>query len=110
MHPPRFFLFLLLSGVLGCNGTSGPSENEVQRQFSVELELANDCEADAQCTVIYPGCPLGCNAAVHIDKAAHIEEVADKLRGSIQSDGQSCQYSCVAANPACIENKCTAVF
>lgn len=98
-------IYLCISS--GCGGTA--SEGEVRQEFSIEMELLNDCEETAQCTVIFAGCPLGCGVGVNAEHADELAETARRLIREWEGFSQSCEYECVPAVAECVELKCEAV-
>jgi hypothetical protein len=93
--------------VLGCS----PSEEQIKRELSDFVSKHVACTQDAECTVISPGCPLGC--AIPIQKAAanQGERLARELIEDYESGGASCEYECVAVcGAACRANVCTVVL
>lgn len=100
------FLFLL-AWVAGC----APSEDEIKREFGELVDGANTCATPSDCTLVYPGCPLGCTVAVRADRADELQRKARDLISDYERGGQSCQYDCVGVTGAtCVEQRCAVVF
>lgn len=89
-----------------CGGDSAPSEEEVQSEFNLAIELAKDCTEDSECTLVYAGCPLGCDVAVSSSEAERISNLASRLRDEYQGGGSGCVYDCAAVQAMCVENRC----
>ena len=87
----------------------GPEPLEALREeFEAYVETVNSCAADSECTVIFPGCPLGCFVAVPEARRKEIEAKAQKMLTEFNGDGTVCVYSCAANSPvACTERRCT---
>jgi hypothetical protein len=97
----RALVLLLLAGCAA-------SEDEVRAEFDDYVAGANSCTMAADCTVIYPACPLGCWRAVRADRKADVEAKARELVKRYQRGGAGCAYSCISAGPvACVANRCT---
>ncbi|WP_416397423.1 hypothetical protein [Allohahella sp. A8] len=97
-------VFLSACGV--DNDGSPPTEGEVRATFNEQVELSNDCNDTLECAVVYAGCPLGCSAAVNVEKQEEIEELAKELITQYERNGIGCAYSCTQQFPVCVENKC----
>jgi hypothetical protein len=86
-----------------------PTEEEIQEEFNQAVAASNDCETDADCVLVTPGCPLGCGSAVNIEYETEIRNLAKKLIFEWQLGGKGCDYSCPCMIAVCSENKCEAV-
>lgn len=84
-------LALLASGCM--------SADEANAAFAAHVEESNHCASDDECTVVYPGCPLGCWAAVNVEHAAACQAYAADLIASYERADASCAYDCIAAGP-----------
>lgn len=105
----KLLIVTLIAFLSACgvdNNDSPPSEEEVQATFNEQVELSNDCSNTLECAVVYAGCPLGCSAAVNVEKQEEIEELAKELISEYERNGIGCAYSCMQQFPACVENKC----
>jgi hypothetical protein len=73
--------------------------------FEAFVAAHQECETVADCTLIMPGCPLGCYVAVDAASAAEAEQVALAAR----AEGPACVYRC-ALPPAlaCEDSRCVA--
>lgn len=101
------FLSILVSVTLiSCGGDSAPSEEEIQTEFNLAVELAKDCTEDSECTLVYAGCPLGCDVAVSSSEAERISNLASSLRREFQSGGAVCDFSCIPMQAMCSDNRC----
>lgn len=80
------------------------SAGEASDAFAAHIEESNACASDAECTVIYPGCPLGCAVAVNVEHADECARYAADLIASYERSGESCVYDCIATSaPYCDE-------
>jgi hypothetical protein len=94
---------LLLVAAAGC----APGEEEIQQKWDDFVADHNACSAAADCTLIFPGCPLGCFVAVSADSKSEAELEASELIEAYESGGRGCDYDCLAAGPvACVEGRC----
>ena len=85
----------------------GPSEEEIRADFAAFVDSANRCEIAADCALVYPGCPLGCYAAVRADRAEEATRYAAELISDYESGGASCQYDCVEPpRLTCVQLRC----
>lgn len=85
----------------------GPSEEEIKADFASFVDSANRCEIAADCALVYPGCPLGCYAAVRADRAEEAMRYAEELISDYESGGASCQYDCVEPpRLTCVQLRC----
>lgn len=92
---------------LGC----APSEVEIKREFRDFVSKHVACTSDADCTLISPGCPLGCFVAVQKSAASEGERLGRELIEDYESGGSSCEYDCVAVcGAACEANTCSVVL
>jgi len=68
------------------------------------IEVAGYCSEDSDCVVIYPGCPLGCYAAVN---RAEVETVEAKIERYHNQQSNECLYDCAApTDPWCEAGQC----
>jgi hypothetical protein len=80
----------------------------VQREFEAYVATVNTCTADSECTVIFPGCPLGCFVAVPEARREQIEAKARAMVAAFAQGGSACVYNCAANGPAtCTAQRCT---
>ena len=97
-----FALFVALAAS-GC----APSEQEILDAFDEHLAENGSCEVDADCGVVYPGCPLGCFRAVRADRVEETDAYAEDLIADYQRGGRSCVYDCPTHDaPYCDEGRC----
>ena len=83
------------------------SEEDIQQEFDEVIAASNDCSDASECTLVYPGCPLGCFVAVNTSKETEVEEKAAELIKSYESGGRACAYDCIAPGPLeCVSGKC----
>jgi hypothetical protein len=100
------FLSLIVLAAVGC----AASEEEVKREFNEFVSEHQACEQDSECTLIQPGCPLGCSVPVASNAAQAGERLARELRDDYERGGRGCDYDCVAVcGVACESNTCTVV-
>lgn len=83
------------------------SEADLRREWTDYVETASECTEAADCALISPGCPLGCYDAVAVEAADDAMSEADRLVGSYEGTGRTCEYDCPEA-PAllCSEGRC----
>jgi hypothetical protein len=86
-----------------------PTEEAIQEEFNQAVAMSNDCETDADCVLVTPGCPLGCGSAVNIEHETEIRNLAKKLIFEWQLGGRSCNYGCPYMTAVCTEGTCEAV-
>ena len=93
-------------GVSAC----GPSADEVQREFDEFVASVNHCQAADECTLVGPGCPLGCWVAVPTSAKSAVEAKAADLIGDYERFGARCEYGCgpFPETLACREGRCVA--
>jgi hypothetical protein len=85
----------------------GPSEEEIKADFGAFVDSANRCEVAADCTLVYPGCPLGCFVSVRADRAEEAMRYAQELISDYESGGASCDYECTEApRVTCVQLRC----
>lgn len=90
-------------------GACAPSGEEVQAEFDAEVASSRACQTEADCTVISPGCPLGCWVVISASARTRLEQKARELIEDYESDGARCDYECIEAPAvACLEGQCTA--
>jgi hypothetical protein len=91
---------------LGC-ASCARSEEDIQQELDDVVAAASACADASECTLAYPGCPLGCFVAVNAAKKDDVEAKARELINSYQSGGRSCAYDCAAPGPLeCVEGHC----
>ena len=88
----RFALAMLLACALipGC----APSEEDIQEEFDEFVSTRNSCSSVDDCTIVHPGCPLGCHVGVNKAHEAAVKAKADELIDDYESGGQACAYDC----------------
>jgi len=100
--PVAFVLLMVSAG--GCQGRS---EESVRNEFTAYVSGANQCVRGSDCTIVSPGCPLGCQVAVRVDQEAAVMAKARSLIQEYQSGGMACSYSCAGqVQPVCDQNRC----
>lgn len=88
-----------------------PSEEEIQSEFDAYVLKNNSCKVSADCSIVNPGCPLGCYVAVRADKADAVQKKAKQLIDDWESGVQSCLYDCTEPPElACTDSVCTLAF
>lgn len=112
MKSKALLLLVIAVGLIGCGSgvLDKGAVQEAKEEFQIEIELSNDCTDTSECIIVYPGCPLGCGAAVNVNYEDSVEEKAQEIIDSISSGGVSCDYSCVQPVAQCVDRKCEAVF
>src|SRR5512145_989957 len=95
---------LVFALVVGCH----PSEDEVRQEFKEYVAQHNACTVDADCTLIYAGCPLGCDVAVSVKSAEAVRRKAKDLVEDYEGSGVTCDYECVEpTKPLCTAGHCS---
>jgi hypothetical protein len=95
----------LAAPALSCGG--GPSEDDITNEFAAYVAGANACAATSDCQLVFPGCPLGCSAAVRVDRAADVMMKANSLVQQYESSIHSaCEYSCASTHAVCTQSRC----
>lgn len=101
------YIACLVLAAVGC----APSEEEVKANWEAFLAKHQACKADSDCTLVHPGCPLGCASPIAVDAVAAGERVAKDLIDDYESGGRSCEYECVViCGAACEANQCVTVI
>jgi hypothetical protein len=101
----RFLVLALVGGVLA--GCLAPSEEAVQEEFEAFVAERNHCQADSECTMVAPGCPLGCGTFVNVEHRAAVQAKARELVDDYESGGRRCDYGCGEAGmPVCRDARC----
>ncbi|MES1204891.1 MAG: hypothetical protein ABUS79_03045 [Pseudomonadota bacterium] len=91
---------------VGCS-LFAPSEDEVRADFDAYVRTANSCQIVSDCTVVSPGCPLGCQVAVAKARQADVERKARELIDDYESGGRACAYGCAdLGSLACTAGHC----
>jgi hypothetical protein len=87
----------------------GPEPLEaLRKEFEGYVETVNSCVSDSECTVIFPGCPLGCFVAVPEARRTEIEAKAQSMLTAFGGGRTVCGYNCAASSPAsCTDRRCT---
>jgi hypothetical protein len=100
----RSLLALLL---FACGSCAAPSEEEVRAEFESFVAKHDACEDAADCTLIYPGCPLGCYVPINVESVEKAEAKAKELIEDYESGGSGCDYSCIGPTSlACMNHRC----
>lgn len=100
----RRLAVLLGLGLIACVARD---EQEIRAEFQAAVDGASSCEVAADCVSVSPGCPLGCEVAVHHSKRAEIEAKARELIDEYERAGRACDYECgVPRVPACTGGRC----
>jgi hypothetical protein len=100
--PVAFALLMVSAG--GCQARS---EESLRNEFTAYVSGATQCVRASDCTIVSPGCPLGCEVAVRVDREAAVMAKAQSLIQEYQSHGMACAYDCAGpVQPACDQNRC----
>ena len=100
----RCFLALLL---FVCGSCAAPSEDEIRAEFDSFVGSHNACDDVSECTLIFPGCPLGCYVPINVESADDASAKAKALIDDYESGGRGCAYNCIEATPlACRNHRC----
>lgn len=85
------------------------TKSEVQKQFEAFVAERNACTSAADCTLVSPGCPLGCGTGVRSEHAEAVSAKAAALIAEAERDRGACAYRCAALHVECVEARCTAI-
>lgn len=85
------------------------TKSEVQQQFEAFVAERNACASTADCTLVSPGCPLGCGTGVRSEHAEAVSAKAAALIAEAERDRGACAYRCAALHVECVEARCTAI-
>jgi hypothetical protein len=88
---------------------SPDTKSDVQKQFDAFVAERNACTSTADCTLVSPGCPLGCGTGVRSEHAEAVNAKAAALIAEAERDGGACAYRCAALHVECVEARCTAI-
>jgi hypothetical protein len=95
---------LLSASALSCGG---PSEQTIKTEFDAYVAGANACAAVADCQIVFPGCPLGCEVAVRADRSVDVMKKAGSLIQEYENGSHSgCAYSCTQSHAVCTQSQC----
>ena len=87
-----------------------PSEEDIKHDFNEFVSKHQACTQDSECTLIHPGCPLGCVTPIATNAATAGEHLAKELIDDYESLGRSCEYDCLAlCGAACDAGRCVVV-
>ena len=77
-------------------------------EFDAFVRRHNHCNVEADCALVNPGCPLGCNVAVRSDAVDAVLMKAADLIADYESAGRGCAYRCTVS-PAvqCLMGSCS---
>lgn len=119
--PGLFEIFLISATTMGsCNGSSSSSSSstgtftcdDYQIMMDVEVDLADDCSTDAECTQVLSGSGCGCstddviaNGSFDTTYLYDLWDEADAASCSLDFD-TSCDCD-ASAQPACVSGTCT---
>lgn len=101
---PLALLFPLVVGLGACR-----AEEALQQDFDAYVAARQSCLAAPDCTLVYPGCPLGCAVAVANEHAADVEARAEALIAEYEAPGRSCAYDCLSVVAACTGGRCAVI-
>jgi hypothetical protein len=85
------------------------SEQSIQEEWEEWVAEHDTCAVAEDCVLVYPGCPLGCWAAVSVDAEQEATDLAADLIDDYERGGASCDYSCVQAEATCDAGTCAVV-
>lgn len=88
----------------------GPdTKSDVQKQFEAFVAERNACSSTTDCTLVSPGCPLGCGTGVRSEHAEAVSAKAAALIAEAERDRGACAYRCAALHVECVDARCTAI-
>jgi hypothetical protein len=85
------------------------SMDAVEQDWDEWVANHNACDTVDDCVLVYPGCPLGCFDAVHVDDEDEAYRIADDLIARWSMGTNSCVYDCIGATAACNGGVCEAI-
>jgi hypothetical protein len=88
---------------------SPDTKSDVQKQFDAFVAERNACTSAADCTLVSPGCPLGCGTGVRAEHAEAVSAKAAALIAEAERDKGACTYRCAALRVDCVETRCAAI-
>jgi hypothetical protein len=95
-----------VAALVSLNGCSDLADVAGQR-FDAALAEAPGCSSDAQCTVLFTECPLGCAHAVALHAVDAMHEHALSLVERYRVGCGDCAYDCDTPSPvACKRGRC----
>jgi hypothetical protein len=81
---------LLLTGA-GCSADA-PTSDDITAKFNEVVAASLECKVDTDCTLVFPGCPLGRYVVVSREKAITVDETARSLLRQYAQKDQACTY------------------
>jgi hypothetical protein len=88
---------------------SPDTKSDLQKQFEAFVAERNVCTSAADCTLVSPGCPLGCGTGVRAEHAEAVSAKAAALIAEAERDKGACTYRCAALRVDCVEKRCAAI-
>lgn len=77
---------------------------DLEKDINTQIEQANYCNVDEDCTLVGFGCPFGCGS--YVNKRADVASIKTKI-GSYREQCGFCEYKCIRPfNSVCKNNKC----
>lgn len=86
-----------------------PSRDEIKAEYQAFVADRGACSATAECVLVQPECPLGCNTPVNEEHAEAVKAKARDLIADYESGGETCDYKCPLRQVECQEGRCEAV-
>lgn len=89
------------------------SKKEIVSDFEIEIELANDCTENSECTIYLGQCPLAvCGVAINSNFLGQVSKVESELSGEYVSIYGQCDIipGCLEPVLECRNNKCEKVL
>ena len=103
---------LLVAGAVGAMvllASVGCARDEaLQDDWRTFLSEHQTCSVDADCAVVFAGCPLGCGDVLQSSALTEAEALADQLIRRYERGGRSCDYDCIQlGEPICgVDGQC----
>lgn len=79
------------------------TEESIKEEWDAFVEANSRCQVNSDCALVYPGCPLGCLAAVRADAVEEAQAYAKDLIDEWELGGmRNCEYDCMGpTEPSC---------
>ena len=88
---------------------SACSMEQIDREWDSWVGEHDQCEVIEDCVLVYPGCPLGCYAAINGEHEAEANRLADDLINRWSMGTRACAYDCISAEAECVDDRCEVI-
>ncbi len=102
------FLFVVFSAANAwSDDCKQDAREELKSTIALEIAASKSCVSNADCKIVYFGCPFGCSTAINASNEDKLKQLTESYRE--QSCAQ-CMYKCAAPGMAqCVDSVCTEV-